>query len=72
MESSGRAESKTVPEFAFWATFEGDIAGFALVKVLVATTVFISFLPTKMLKVEPRLENSARQLTASQQMKIFI
>ena len=40
MESSGQAESKTVPEFAFLATFEGDIVGFTLVKVLVATTVY--------------------------------
>ena len=39
MESSGQAESKNVPEFEFWATFEGDIAGFTLMQVLVATTV---------------------------------
>ena len=30
MESSGRAESKTVPELAFLVSFEGDIAGFTL------------------------------------------
>ena len=43
MESSGRAVSKTVPGFEFRATFEGDIEGFRLVKVLVATTVSIKF-----------------------------
>ena len=39
MESSGRADFKTVPGFAFTAKFEGDIEGFTLVKVLLATTV---------------------------------
>ena len=42
MESSGRAVFKTVPGFAFRATFEGDIEGFRPVKVLVATTVYCS------------------------------
>ena len=41
MESSGREDFKTVPGFAFIAKFEGDIDGFTLVKVLVATTVFL-------------------------------
>ena len=40
MESSGRAESKTVPGFEFRATFEADIVGFTLMQVLVATTVY--------------------------------
>ena len=39
MESSGRAVFKTVPGFACRATFEGDIEGFRLLKVLLATTV---------------------------------
>ena len=38
MESSGQADSKTVPGFAFRATFEGVIEGFTLLKVLLATT----------------------------------
>ena len=42
MESSGRAVFKTVPGFAFRATFEVDIEGFTPVKVMVATTVCIS------------------------------
>ena len=40
MESSGRADFKTVPGFAFRATFEVDIEGFTPVKVVVATTVY--------------------------------
>ena len=40
MKSSGRANFKTVPEFAFRATLEVDIEGFTPVKVMVATTVF--------------------------------
>ena len=40
MESSGQAVFKTVPGFAFRATFEVDIEGFTPVKVMVATTVF--------------------------------
>ena len=39
LESSGRADFKTVPGFAFRATFEVDIEGFTPVKVMVATTV---------------------------------
>ena len=39
MESLGQADYKTVPGFEFRATFEGDIKGFTLVKVMVATTV---------------------------------
>ena len=39
MESLGRADFKTVPGFAFRATFEVDIEGFTPVKVVVATTV---------------------------------
>ena len=35
---------KTVPGFEFRATFEGDIEGFILVQVLVATTVFSNVL----------------------------
>ena len=42
-ESSGRADSKTVPGFAFRATFEVDIEGFTPVKVMVATTVWSVF-----------------------------
>ena len=38
MESLGRADFKTVPGFAFRATFEVDIEGFTPVKVMVATT----------------------------------
>ena len=38
MESSGWAVFKTVPGFAFRATFEVDIEGFTPVKVVVATT----------------------------------
>ena len=34
------AVSKTVPGFEFRATFKGDIEGFRLVQVLVATTVY--------------------------------
>ena len=41
MESSGRAVFKTVPGFAFRATFEVDIEGFTVVKVMMATTVFV-------------------------------
>ena len=40
MESLGRADFKTVPGFAFRATFEVDIEGFTPVKVVVATTVY--------------------------------
>ena len=40
MESSGQAVFKTVPGFAYRATFEGDIDGFRPLKVLLATTVF--------------------------------
>ena len=39
MESSGQAVFKTVPVFAFIATFNGDIEGFKPLKVLLATTV---------------------------------
>ena len=42
MESSGQAVSKTVPGFAFWATFEGDTEGFRPLKVMVASTVCAS------------------------------
>ena len=40
MKSSGQADFKTVPGFAIRATFEVDIEGFTLLKVLLATTVF--------------------------------
>ena len=43
MESSGRADFKTVPGFAFRATFEGDIKGFRPLKVLFATTALYLF-----------------------------
>ena len=39
LKSSGQAVFKTVPGFAFRATFEVDIEGFTPVKVMVATTV---------------------------------
>ena len=39
MESSGQADLNTVLGFAFRATFDGDIEGFTLLKVLLATTV---------------------------------
>ena len=42
MESSGQADFKTVPWFALWATFEGDIEGFTLLKVKLATTVLFT------------------------------
>ena len=41
LESSGQADFKTVPGFAFRATFEVDIEGFTPVKVVVATTVLL-------------------------------
>ena len=40
MKFSGRAVFKTVPGFAFRATFEGCTEGFTLLKVLLATTVY--------------------------------
>ena len=40
LESSGQTVFKTVPGFAFRATFEGDIEGFRPLKVLLATTVY--------------------------------
>ena len=39
LESSGQADFKTVPGFAFRAIFDGCIEGFTLLKVLLATTV---------------------------------
>ena len=39
LESSGWADFKTVPGFAFRAIFEGDIEGFTPLKVMLATTV---------------------------------
>ena len=46
MESSGQAVFKTVPGFAFRATFEGDIEGFRPLKVLLATTVCMATIAT--------------------------
>ena len=39
MESSGRADFRTVPGFAFRATFDVDIEGLTLLKVLLASTI---------------------------------
>ena len=41
MESSGQADFKTVPGFAFRKTFKVDIEGFTPLKVMLATTVYI-------------------------------
>ena len=46
MESSGWADFKTVPGFTFRATFEGDIEGFTLLKVMLATTVCMFWIET--------------------------
>ena len=40
LELLGQADFKTVPGFAFRATFEGCIEGFTLLQVLLATTVY--------------------------------
>ena len=40
LKSLGQADFKTVPGFAFWAIFEGDIEGFTPLKVMLATTVY--------------------------------
>ena len=67
MESSGRAVFKTVPGFAFRATFEVDIEGFTPVKVMEATTVLfgrkseVSFVCLHM----PSFHHSAMLVTVS-------
>ena len=61
LESSGQADFKTVPGFAFRAKFEGDIEGFTLLKVLLATTVWneisTSISPTDVMWVELKVES---------------
>ena len=49
------AVSKTVPGFEFRATFEGDIEGFRLLQVLVATTVFVFFVSVNRTSFTPVL-----------------